>query len=648
MVKLNFENGRRSALAGCTSWRYLHFQLGDLDGFMQHFLNNLGTSLIVAKLLTDTYYNPRLNSDYGADYTAYLQENTAVSVYLDQVVNEYVARRILVGLAMSIIAGSLYYTWMAVRVHGDREGDNKATSMPFGVNTPAAFAFLGGILGPVAKREFDSCFRAYIENDFGSPDDVSMCLEDAINTSWTEGVLSNFVCSLISTALCVFGPLIVKYTPQVSLLTSLSTVGISFLLIQQLSFNFANPVAGYLPVLLVVLGYFCEIKLWKIPTAVSIVLVGAALSWATGANDTNDVAKAVQTVGWQGIVTSFRVLGSDWAPVLDYFGIIFPFAVQAAVGTMMNVVSARTAGDFYPVTESIIVDGLASVVGSLFGTPLMTSVYIGHPGLKKMGATSTYALFTSIGFFIFAITGVISLINGILVPSSLAPIIAFIGLIICAGSMDGLPPRHYIVFILGLLPGICNWASQNGLAGTGSSRFGYIAMGGPGNMLFSMVLCAIMAFVCDRNFWMAAIWSIFAAALSSIGLLHQDSVSFTDFNIPHHSYCILRDDLGSQAIAWIQPSNSSNPPTECQRNFVKCAGGQGCGWEATTQMWFMVSYLMLFAVFAILYGLQRLNKFDMLERIVDSKPDSEDDSVNDWSKDEESQIDSIVEAVKMD
>lgn len=47
-------------------------------------------------------------------------------------------------------------------------------------------------------------------------------------------------------------------------------------------------------------------------------------------------------------------------------------------------------GDAYPVTESMVADGLGTMLASLFGLPFGTVMYFGHPAYKKSGAKSGF------------------------------------------------------------------------------------------------------------------------------------------------------------------------------------------------------------------------------------------------------------------
>jgi len=616
---------REAVWNGVRCWRHLRFTRGDLDAVTQLFLNNVGTTLVVAGALL-TGYDPRNNSTYSNWYESVLGKNPSFVSAVSSHNSQLVFVNTVVGLAISLFVGSVYYSWLALRV-GEGRG---MTALPFGVNTPAAFAFLAGILLPQARLGFDACYVQF--GGPAAPSDLSglqSCVLAASDASWRAGVLSNFVCGLLCVALSLVGNLIERYTPRVSLLSSLATIGIAFLVLAQLSLNFADPLAGLLPVLLMVLGYFCGVTFWVLPTSVTIVLVGTALSWATGQVSPEQLTATFSEVRWQGATTAFSVLG-DWSLVPPFLGVTIPFAVQSAVGTLMNVYSAQKAGDKFPLRESMIVDGLASCVGACFGTPLMSSVYIGHPGFKKMGATAGYTAANSAAFLLFALFGLFSFINGLIPPSALAPVIAFIGLIITCEAMDGLRPRHFPVFVIGLLPSICSWASQNGLAAFGAANWGYIAMGGNSAMLLSMVFTAILAFASDRHFTMAAAWSLVAAVCAAFGLLHQDTVSVSNFATPHGAYCInlLGPDGEVAPNAPVAYSNLTSPGS-CAKGFVPCNGGQGCGWEATVAWRFTVAYVIFAAVFGILYLLQRFSGNNKLAQIIDQPTDqaSEDASL---------------------
>lgn len=97
-------------------------------------------------------------------------------------------------------------------------------------------------------------------------------------------------------------------------------------------------------------------------------------------------------VKWWGPVWSADELFQDFDLVKDYLGIVIPIGISAAATTLMCLVSAKEAGDPFPVRETMIVDGIGTCIASFFGSPFGTVVYIGHPAHKRNGAKVGYSL----------------------------------------------------------------------------------------------------------------------------------------------------------------------------------------------------------------------------------------------------------------
>ena len=57
--------------------------------------------------------------------------------------------------------------------------------------------------------------------------------------------------------------------------------------------------------------------------------------------------------------------------------------------------SAAAGGDTYSVEETLVVDSVATIVGTLVGCPFPGAVFIGHPAYKKMGARCGYLALNS-------------------------------------------------------------------------------------------------------------------------------------------------------------------------------------------------------------------------------------------------------------
>jgi len=133
---------------------------------------------------------------------------------------------------------------------------------------------------------------------------------------------------------------------------------------------------------------------------------------------------------------------------------------------------------------------------------------------------------------------------------AVAPLIAFVGLLIVADSIEHLPLRHAPALIIGIVPAVADWAGNNcSLAdGEGNSCFvntnpvgaGLRALQN-GYMINSMMITSIFALIIDRKYLSASAWTAIAALFSLFGIMHQSEIN-ADFDEGGHvskwRYCV--------------------------------------------------------------------------------------------------------------
>jgi hypothetical protein len=66
----------------------------------------------------------------------------------------------------------------------------------------------------------------------------------------------------------------------------------------------------------------------------------------------------------------------DFDLLVDYLGLVIPLGISAAATSLMCLVSAKEAGDPFPVRESLIADGIGTCIASFFGSPFGTVIYV--------------------------------------------------------------------------------------------------------------------------------------------------------------------------------------------------------------------------------------------------------------------------------
>jgi len=214
------------------------------------------------------------------------------------------------------------------------------------------------------------------------------------------------------------------------------------------------------------------------------------------------------------------------------------------MSSLQNIESAEAAGDKYSVAPSLAVNGLGSIAACLFGSVFPTTIYIGHPGWKSLGARTGYSILNAVFFTIVILGGLLSaLVYAIPVDAGMA-IVLYIGIVITAQAFQTTPREHAPAVVIGLLPGVAAWgvlmATQAlqvaGIGTPGQPPFsdalvpyfqqrdnfidGAFALA-QGFIFSSMILAAVTVAIIEQKFQRAAVWCLVAAALSAIGLMHS-------------------------------------------------------------------------------------------------------------------------------
>ncbi|CAF1350921.1 unnamed protein product [Adineta steineri] len=477
---------------------YPLFVRGDIDGFIALFINTLATLLAVILSL-----QPILG-------------------------NEIVYEKIIPGVGLSMFWGNLYYAYMARKLaFKEKRGD--VCAMPFGMNTPGAFAFIYVIILPTYYGCISSHEKVY-------------CQELA----WHVALASNFITGIILLLLSIFGEFIRQNTPSVALLSSISGLGFVFLALNEYLPIAATPIVSFLPFAIVMLGYFGEVKYGPFPVALVALTIGTGLGWATSLNQASAVREAVHFVKIYKpsfpIIEIFRHFNT----ISSYLSTTIPTAISIAISTIQCIESAKRSGDFYPTREAMFADGMGTIIASLFGSIFGMTIYIGHSAFKKMGAKQAYSIIHGLAYLPLCFLGITAVLISTIAIVSINPIMVFIGLIICTDTLSITPKRHYPAFLLGIMSIVADWAQGtiiNGVS-TAYSNFtisnthfspnvtsaissfsyrGLINFAG-GSQLQCIFITAIMMYMTDRKFIHAAIWSFLAGIFALFGLINSTTV----------------------------------------------------------------------------------------------------------------------------
>src|SRR5882672_11835123 len=122
--------------------------------------------------------------------------------------------------------------------------------------------------------------------------------------------------------------------------------------------------------------------------------------------------------------------------LLTYLSVIIPMGLFNLIGSLQNIESAEAAGDSYPTTPSLMVNGVGSVAAALFGSCFPTTIYIGHPGWKALGARAGYSVLNALFFTVICLSGTLAWITWVVPVEAGMAIVMWIGIVMTAQAFQ--------------------------------------------------------------------------------------------------------------------------------------------------------------------------------------------------------------------
>lgn len=546
---------------------------GEAEALGELFFDNLATLLSVTDLMLGFFLNVLI-----AGEAAKIDQG-----YADAIVATYTRfyfQRCIPGVAFGLMFGNLYYGHMAGRL-AYKEKRSDVTAQPYGLNTTGAFITLGAVNLTALFAE------VYKEKNLekGANGDWTGAGNDAAENAWKIAVSANFLTGVMECAGCFLGDPIRKLIPSPAYYSLITGVGFTFLGFAPMIKISAEPILCFVPLLIVLCGFFGHGKYkigntgLSVPVALVAILVSCIIGWLGGCRHKNDSVEmynygssyseinggngnsgtksmyyssgkyatctgtsehdlkyAYSTYAGElgafgdGIFTGLSHL--TWHQMKNYFGIIIVVGVVGFGATLACVESASAAGDDYMMTETMMVDGVGTMIGACFGSFYGTTVYIGHPIHKGFGARRGYSIINGFLYFILLVSGLFASLYQAIPGCANGALLIFVGLIICRQALEDNPPRYYPAIFFGLFASIANWAKlyvdpgiswkegagwwDSGDAGNwGSTGVGIEMMGQGGGEWYTLFMTSIFCYCIDRAFLKGAACCAIAAILQA-------------------------------------------------------------------------------------------------------------------------------------
>jgi AGZA family xanthine/uracil permease-like MFS transporter len=472
-----------------TDSSYPWFARNDFDGFFGLMIDNLIQLILIVTLCRELIHLP----------------------------DSFIFGRILPGAAISILFGNVFYVWQARRL-AKESGRSDVTALPYGINTVSLFAFVFFIMVPVYQETKDPVW------------------------AWKVGLAACFLSGIIEIAGAFVAEKVRRMTPRAALLSALAGIAVTFISMDFAFRIFERPLIALIPLAVILISYFSHYRFpFRLPGGLIAILLGTGLAWALG----NMHERASGSFSFA--ITAPQFAGMDlWEALahpefLKYFSVIFPMGIFNVVGSLQNIESAEAAGDRYRTFPSLMANGIGSVVAALFGSAFPTTIYIGHPGWKRLGARAGYSGLNGIFIGILCLTGTIHAVLAFVPLEAGIGILLYIGIVIVAQSFQETPKEHAPAVALGLFPALAAWgllmvetgvrAAGRSLAELGLGSFAQsLAIHGMislerGFIFTSMILAAIGVFLIEKDFFRAAFWSLAAAGFAATGIIHAYEIT---------------------------------------------------------------------------------------------------------------------------
>ena len=497
---------------------YRLFVRRDLDGFFGLFVDNLIQLLLILTLCKG------------------LCGMTGDGSYL-------LFQHILPGAAVSILIGNLFYAWQA-RQLALKEGRDDVAALPYGINTPSLLVYIFFVMNPVYSKAIGE----------------GQTNEAAARLAWEMGLVACIGSGLIEFFGAFIADAVRSRTPRAALLSTLAGIAIGFISMSFALQIFQKPLIAMLPLAIVLITYFAQVPFpWHLPGGMIAVVLGTAIAWIMAGLATAlpgiSSWMTESTMNFQAIRDATTQLNFYWPQFVGgrvyerladpsqwvgFLSVIVPMGLFNLIGSLQNIESAEAAGDKYGTRSSLAANGVGSICAALFGSCFPTTIYIGHPGWKALGARAGYSTLNGLVVTIICLTGAVSLIDSLVPMESGIAIVLWIGIIITAQAFSAVPPEHAPAVAVGLFPAIAAWGftvTQGAFFKSGGKTLQDLVAADPranvndfvlhgmislqqGYIFTCMILAAISAFLIDRKFVAAGAWSLVGAFCAGIGLTH--------------------------------------------------------------------------------------------------------------------------------
>ena len=243
---------------------------------------------------------------------------------------------------------------------------------------------------------------------------------------------------------------------------------------------------------------------------------------------------------WLSFVGIAMVFDKPVYALLPFCMVIIVFSLNEVITGIQAVEQAKECGDtFFTTTKPLVLCGVASMVGALFGNPLAVGLYWGYPGWKKMGSGTGYHLGIVGLYALVGLTGLSAIITAFIPEAVVLPILVFVGISSYSQAFEVVSKKYYPAVIMASLPVVMDFIMDNVAEGKLEGFWAF----DPGSAFVGLLVGCVFVFIIDNAWLKAAVTNVVALSLTGIGMIHSQGLLFTDTYAPDlgfaAAYCVL-------------------------------------------------------------------------------------------------------------
>ena len=443
--------------------------------------------------------------------------------------------KIVPAIGVATFLGNLWYYYEAKRL-ATKERRHNVTSQPFGIGASQLTGWLYLIMGPVYWKTGDAML------------------------AFRVGLCAAFIGGIVEILGAFAGRWIIKNVPHSALMGNMAGSAIVWLSFVGMACVFDKPIYAVLPMFIIIIDYLgkADKRFQKIPSGVIAIVLGAVIAWTNGYLTPESFTASFDNIGFYIPQFFFGDILSGFKEIVPFLPIIIPLQINNFLTTLQGLESAKEAGDAYPERQSMIMDGVFTLVGSVLGNPFPTTVYFGHPGWKELGARSGYSIAVGVLYLLICLSGLTGIIMAVVPYEAVLVLLVFVGFSVCGNTLQNTKPKYIPVILISMIPIVFQYIqtlidSAVQAAGTTTaeialSKFAEFSVPitgvqilSYGAFLSSLLIAAVLACVIDKHYFRASAFSIALAVSSFIGLIHSESIAWLPKNgvILGVIYCII-------------------------------------------------------------------------------------------------------------